>query len=175
MWSKSIYLCINNCLNAFKVIPFRYNTRALLFRFFFYFDNRSKTLSLHHWLRLWKEKEVSGRQVRWIWWLVHGNSFFFFFFAENSLTRMDAVCFWWILFVMDHTTLLQEFMMPHAIAIEENTEQILYIWPWRPFFQSLFFWMFPLGWLNFGLTLMILTPFLKKSGSSLLTFNNSFP
>ena len=31
--------------------------------------------------------------------------------------------------LIDHTTLWQEFMMHHAIAIEENSEQNVYIWP----------------------------------------------
>ena len=34
-----------------------------------------------------------------------------------------------VVFLIDRTTLWQEFMMHHIIAIEKNSEQILHIWP----------------------------------------------
>ena len=56
-----------------------------------------------------------------------------------------------VVFIIDRTTLWQEFMMHHAIAIEENSEQNLHIWPnLICFFRSWLFWTLPLQWFDFG-------------------------
>ena len=56
-----------------------------------------------------------------------------------------------IVLLIDHATLWQEFMMHYAIAIKENSEQNLHIWPnLMCFFRSLLLYTFPLGWLDFG-------------------------
>ena len=51
--------------------------QQLLFRFFFYLLNRSKTLSFPECLRFWEEQKVSASQVRWIRWLRHDYGFVF--------------------------------------------------------------------------------------------------
>ena len=62
-----------------------------------------------------------------------------------------------VVFLINRTSLWQEFMMHHAIAIEENSEQNHHILPnltffWRPWL----FRMLTLGRLGFGLnTIMI--------------------
>ena len=88
---KRIYLFINNYRVLFKVIPtdiihlcletlpkrpFWYH-QQLLFRYFFYFLNRNKTLSFHWCLLCWEEEKVGGHQVRWIRWLRHDYNFVF--------------------------------------------------------------------------------------------------
>ena len=55
-----------------------------------------------------------------------------------------------VVFLIDCMTLWQEFMIHHAIAIEENCEQNPYIWPnLTCFFQPWLFWTLALGWLGF--------------------------
>ena len=51
--------------------------QQLLFRFLFYFLNRSKMLSFHRYLQFWEEEKVSGDQDRWIGWLRHDYGFVF--------------------------------------------------------------------------------------------------
>ena len=52
--------------------------------------------------------------------------------------------------IINRTALWQEFMMHYAIAIEDNSEQNLHIWPnLMCFFRSWLFWTLPLGWLGF--------------------------
>ena len=64
-----------------------------------------------------------------------------------------------IVFLIDRTTLWQEFRMHYAIAIEENKEQNLHIWPnLMCFFRSCLFWTLPLGWLVFGFNVIALHP-----------------
>ena len=80
IFSKTIYLFINNYLLPFKVTPLRHNTlmpafclilktflkrtfwyrQQLLFRFLIYLFNHSKTLSFYRCLQFWKEERVSG-------------------------------------------------------------------------------------------------------------------
>ena len=92
-----VYLSIT-ILSPFKVAPLSYNTlmpaffpiletllkcafwycQKLLFRFFFYLLNCSKTLYFLQCLQFWKEKKVSGGQVRWIRWLRHDYGFVFY-------------------------------------------------------------------------------------------------
>ena len=43
--------------------------QQLLFRFFFYLNNRSKMLSFNRCLQFWEKKRVSGGKVWWIRWL----------------------------------------------------------------------------------------------------------
>ena len=60
-----------------------------------------------------------------------------------------------VVFLIDHTTLWQEFMMHHTIAIEENSEQNLNIWPnLTCILRSRLFWTLPLGWLGFGFNII---------------------
>ena len=103
-------------------------------------------------IQCWKEEKVSGFHIRWIGGLRHDYCFVF----GQKLTHKHRCVSWcvimmqnpWlvfpqlcafvtkcfaqsahnfnVVFLIDHTTLWQEFMMHHAIAIEENTEQI---WP----------------------------------------------
>ena len=51
--------------------------QQLLFRFFFYLLNRSKTLSFHRCLQFWEEEKISGGQAWWIRWLRHEYGFVF--------------------------------------------------------------------------------------------------
>ena len=58
-----------------------------------------------------------------------------------------------VVFLIDPTTLWQEFMMHHAIASEENSQLNLHIWPnLTCFFLFRLFWALPLRWLEFGCT-----------------------
>ena len=96
-FSKSIYLFINNYLVLFKT-SLGYNTlmsaffpiletspkrafwycQQLLFRFFFYLLNHSKTFSFHPCLQFWEEENVRGvDQVQWIRRLRHDYGFVF--------------------------------------------------------------------------------------------------
>ena len=85
-----------------------------------------------------------------------------------------------VIFLIDHTTLCQEFIMHHAIAIEENSEQNLYIWPNLMWFsRSWLFWKLLLRWLGFGFNVILVHThdslpvmnFLSNSGSSLNVAN----
>ena len=61
-------------------------------------------------------------------------------------------------------TLWQEFMMHHAKAIEEKSEQNLHIWPnlaW--FFRSWLFWTLPFEWLSFGCNVIAVYPWFVTS------------
>ena len=76
-------------------------------------------------------------------------------FFHNSV-RFSINCFtqsthnFKVVFLIDRTTLWQEFMMHHAIEIKENSEQNFHIWPnLMCFSRSWFFWTLPLGWLCF--------------------------
>ena len=102
---KSIYLFINNCFDPFKVTPLSYNTlmpaffpiletllkhafwyrQQLLFWFFFYLLNYSKTLSFHRYLQFREEEKVSGCQDPCIRWLRHD---YVFVLAKNSRTSI---------------------------------------------------------------------------------------
>ena len=104
-------------------------------------------------------------------WLLFSQSFEFLTncFAQSA-HNFKAVL------LIDRTTLWQEFMMYHAIAIEENNKQNLLIWPnLTCFFRSWPFWTLPLGWLGFGFIVIDMQPwfvnsydlFWNKSGSSL--------
>ena len=165
-----------------------------LFRFFLYLLNHSKTLSFHRCLQFWEEEKVSGCQVQWIRWLRHDYGSVF----GQKLTHKHRCVSWcvimlqnpWlvfpqfcafltnclaqsahtfkVVFLFDRTTLWQEFMMHHAIAIEENSEQNLHIWPnLICFFRSWLFFTLLLGWSS----VMI---FLCKSELSLNVVNISW-
>ena len=62
--------------------------QQLLFRFFCYLINCSKTLSFHWCVKFWKEEKVSGGQVRRIRWLRHDYDFIF----GQKLTQNINVC-----------------------------------------------------------------------------------
>ena len=69
-----------------------------------------------------------------------------------------------VVFLIDRMTLWQKFMMHHAIAIEENSEQNLHIWPnLTCFFRSWLFWTLPLGWLGFGFNAIAIQPWFVTS------------
>ena len=154
----------------------------LLFRFFFYLLNRSKTLSLHRCLQFWDEEKISRGQVRWI---RHDNGFVF----GQKLTDKHRCVSWcvimvqnpWLVFTqfcafltnsfaqsahnfqiifrIDRTTLWQKFIMHHAIAIEENSEQNLHIWRnLMCFFRPWLFWTLALGWLGFSFNVIGIHP-----------------
>ena len=84
-------------------------------------------------------------------------------------------------FLIDCTTMWQEFMMQPIIAIEENTEQNLHIWPnLTCFFRSSLSWTLPSRRLGFGFNVIVIHPwfatsvtFLRKSGSTLKVVNIS--
>ena len=85
IFSKSTCLSINNHFVTFKVTSLKNNTlmlaffpiletllkrafwyrQQLLFRFFFYLLNRSKTLSFHRCLQFWEEGAKSGEYGGW--------------------------------------------------------------------------------------------------------------
>ena len=111
MWSKNIiyfqftskrfYLFINNYLTPFKVTP-PINTRALwyrkqlLFRFFFYLLNRSKTLSIGM-IALWFQCHRHTAMIRhqlWTFWANLDNTLMpaFFPFLETLLKRAFWYC-----------------------------------------------------------------------------------
>ena len=80
-----------------------------------------------------------------------------------------------VIFLIDRTTLWQEFMMHYAIAIEENSEQNLHIWPkLTSYFRS---WL-SLGWLGFGFNVIgihsQIVTFFSKSESTLNIVNISW-
>ena len=61
--------------------------------------------------------------------------------------------------LIDRTTLLQEFLKHHTIAIEKNSEQNLHFWPnFTCFFRSWLLWTLPLGWLGFGFIVIVIHP-----------------
>ena len=155
--------------------------QQLLFRFFFNLLNRSKTLSFIRCLQFWEEEKFSGGQVWWIRCLRHDYGFVFGqkltlkhqcvsrcvnmmpnpwlvfpqfcafltnFFAELAHNFK-------VVFLIDRTTLWQEFMMHQAIAIKENSGQNLHIWPKLTyFFRSWLFRTLPLGLLGFGVNVV---------------------
>ena len=118
----------------------------------------------------------NGGQVPWIWWLRHDYGFVF----DHKLTHKHRCVSWCVIMVqnpwlvipqfcafltnclaqsahnfktvclIDRTTLWQKFMMHHTIALEENSEQNLHIWPNLTWFFRFCFWMLPLGWLGCG-------------------------
>ena len=132
---------------------------------------------------------ISGRgnasegPVRWIWWLRHDYGFvfdpklthkhrcisccaimvqnsLFCTFLTNSLTQLAHN--FKIVFLIDRSILCQKFMMSHAIAIEENGERNLHIWPnLSCFFQLWLFWT--LGWLGFGFNVIAIHPWFVPS------------
>ena len=133
--------------------------QQLLFRFFFYLLNCSWILSFYRYLLFWEEEKVSGGQFRWIRWLRHDYGFLFFLpkthshasilelvhyhGAKSMIVFSTILCFapsahnFKVVFLIDRTTLWQEFMMHPAIAIEDNSPQNLHIWPNLVcFFQS---------------------------------------
>ena len=129
--------------------------QQLLFQFFFYLLNRSKTISFHRCLRFWQEEKVSGGQVRKIRWLRHDYGFVFgqklthkhrcvsccLIMEQNPWLVFPQFCAFLsnclvqsthnlkVLLLIDRPTLWQEFLVHHAIAIEENSKQNLPIWP----------------------------------------------
>ena len=167
--------------------------QQLLFRFFFNLLNRSKTLSFIRCLQFWEEEKFSGGQVWWIRCLRHDYGFVFGqkltlkhqcvsrcvnmmpnpwlvfpqfcafltnFFAELAHNFK-------VVFLIDRTTLWQEFMMHQAIAIKENSGQNLHIRPnLTSFFRSCLFWTLALGWLDFAFATSY-DPFEQSWGSSL--------
>ena len=146
--------------------------QQLLFRFFFYLLHRSKMLSFQRCLRFWQEEKVSVGQFCWIRWLRHDYGCVF---GQKLMYKHQCVnwcvimvqkpwlsfpqfcefrtnCFaqlalnFKVVFLIDRTTLWQEFMMHHAIAIEENSEQNLNIWPnLTCFVRSWISWTLSLG------------------------------
>ena len=70
----------------------------LLFKFFFYLLNHSKTLSIHRSLHFWKEEKVSGGQVRWINGLRHDNGSVF----GQKLTHKQRCISWCVTMVQNH-------------------------------------------------------------------------
>ena len=149
--------------------------RLSLLWFLFHLLNRSKTLYFHRCLQLWEEEKVSGGQVQHIWWLRRDYDFVCF---DQKLThnhRSVSSCIimgqnpWLVfpylyvflkncfaqsahnfkvVFFIDRTTFLQEFMMHWAIAIEGKRKQNLHNWPnLAYFFRFWIFWTLSLGWL----------------------------
>ena len=54
-------------------------------------------------------------------------------------------------FLINYTTLWQEFIMHNAIVVDKNSEQNSHVWPnLKSFFRSWLLYPFPLGWLSFG-------------------------
>ena len=74
----------------------------LLFRFFFYLLNRSKTLSFHRCLQFLVEEKVSGDQVRWIRWWRHDYGFVF----GQKLTHKHRCVSLCIIMVIGFSTIL---------------------------------------------------------------------
>ena len=149
--------------------------------------SRSKTLSFHRCLQFWEEEKVSGGQVR----LSYDYGFVFgqklkhkhrcmswcVIMVQNPWLVLPQFCpfltncfvqsaySFKVLFPVDHTTLRQEFMMHHAIAIKENSKQNLHIWPnLTCFFRSWFFWTLPLGRLGFDFNVIAIRvpPMIRK-------------
>ena len=159
--------------------------QQLLFRFFFYLLNRSNTSSIHRWLQFCEERKKStgaksGEYGCWAMVTV-------LFLAKNSCTKcakskifvvfpqfcafltnciaLSAYNFK-VVFLSDRTTLWQEFIVHHAIAIEENSEWNLHICPnLMCFFRSWLFWTLPLGWLGFGFNIIAIHPWFVTSKS----------
>ena len=144
--------------------------------------NRSKTLSFYRCLQFWEEGKVSGRQVRWIRWLRHGNGFAFgqnlihkngclswcVIIVQNPRLIFSKFCVFLtncfaqsphnfkVVFLIDCTILWQGLMMQHVIIIEQNIEKNLHIWSnLMYFFRSWLFWMLPLESFGFSFNAMI--------------------
>ena len=109
--------------------------QQFLFRFWFYLLNRSKTLSFHRCLQFWEEEKVRASQARWIQWLRH---VYTFVVGQKPKSMISFSTILW-----------------HAIAIEENSEQNLYICPnLTCFFRSWLYWALSLRWLAFGINVI---------------------
>ena len=94
------------------------------------------------------------------------NFFKKYLFINSYLVPFNAapVTNFKVVFLIDRTTLWQEFMMHHAIAIEENSEKNLYIWQnLMCFFRSWLFCTFPLEWLGFGFNIIPIHPWFITS------------
>ena len=94
-----LFLATNSLMPAFYPIlklAFRYR-QQLLFRFFFYLRNRSKTLSFHRYLQFWEEEKVSGIQVRWKRWLRPDYGFVF----AQKLTYKHRSVSWCIIMMQN--------------------------------------------------------------------------
>ena len=116
---------INNYLVPFKVTLLRYITlmaaffpilltllkcvflyrQQLLFRFFFYLLNRSKTLSFLRCPQFCEEKKVSGGQIRWIRWLGHNYGFVF----SQNLTHKYRCMSWCVIMVQNSWLVFPQF------------------------------------------------------------------
>ena len=147
-------------------------------------------LSFNRCLQFCEEEKVNGGLDRWIWWLNHNYGFVF----GQKLPRKHQCVSWcvimvqnpWlifpqfcafltnclpqsahnfkVLFLIDGTTLWQEFMMHHAIAVEENSDQNLHISPnLTCFFRSWLFSTLPLGWLFFNFNVIAIYPWFVTS------------
>ena len=94
------------------------------------------------------------------------NFFKKYLFINSYLVPFNAapVTNFKVVFLIDRTTLWQEFMMHHAIAIEENSEKNLYIWQnLMCFFRSWLFWTLPFRWLGFGFNIIPIHPWFITS------------
>ena len=114
--------------------------QQLLFRLFFYLLNHSKTLSFHQCLQFWEEEKVGVCQGQWMRWLRHDFGFVqiltheppyvtwcvimvqnpwldfpqFCVFLTNCF--MQSAYNFKVVFLIERTTLWQEFMMYYAIC-----------------------------------------------------------
>ena len=134
--------------------------QQLVFQFFFYVLNRSKKFSLYRCLQIWEEQKVSVAQVWWIRWLRHDYGFIF----SQKLTYKHRCVSWclimvqnpWlffpqfyafltnccvqlahnfkVVFLIDHMTLWQEFMIHQSK--KTVSKSFSFDRTWRVFFRS---------------------------------------
>ena len=179
VWSKnnryfkfvlSIYLFFNSYLLTFKEPSFKYYTlmpafssipetlpkrafwyrQQLLFWFFFYLLNRSKTISFHRYLQFLEEEKVSEFQVRWIWWLRHCYSFVFGQKWKSIDLRAGALSLCKIHDWLFHNSIC--FLRNASLLSARSwyTTSNFHIWPnLTCFFRSWLFWTLPFEWLGF--------------------------